>query len=81
MSRISALAPGRMTAEQRKVYDESVARGLPTGGPCTAYIRIPQFMAINQEMSNYLRNSSQPDHLRQIPASLQWCRSPRTPST
>ena len=66
MSRISALAPERMTAEQRKVYDESVARGLPTGGPYTAYIRIPQFMAINREMSNYLRNNSLSGRLRQM---------------
>jgi 4-carboxymuconolactone decarboxylase len=66
MSRISALAPESMTPEQRKVYDESLARGLPTAGPYTAYIRIPQFMAINREMSNYLRNSSLPGRLRQM---------------
>jgi hypothetical protein len=57
MSRISALTPERMNPEQRKVYEESVARGLPTGGPYTAYIRIPQFMALNREMSNYLRSN------------------------
>ena len=66
MSRINALAPEQMSLEQRKVYDESVARGLPTAGPYTAYIRIPQFMAINREMSSYLRNNSLPGRLRQM---------------
>ncbi|HLQ24485.1 MAG TPA: hypothetical protein VK138_01250, partial [Acidiferrobacterales bacterium] len=66
MSRISALTPERMNPEQRKVYEESVARGLPTGGPYTAYIRIPQFMALNREMSNYLRSNSLPGRLRQM---------------
>jgi len=55
-----------MNPEQRKVYEESVARGLPTGGPYTAYIRIPQFMALNREMSNYLRSNSLPGRLRQM---------------
>jgi 4-carboxymuconolactone decarboxylase len=66
MSRISAIPPDRMTEEQRKVYDESVATGSPTGGPYTAYIRIPRFMRLNREMSNYLRSNSLPGRLRQM---------------
>jgi 4-carboxymuconolactone decarboxylase len=66
MSRIRALTPEQMSAEQRQVYEESVSSGLPTGGPYTAYIRTPQFMRLNREMSNYLRSNSLPGRLRQL---------------
>jgi hypothetical protein len=40
MSRLNVITPERMSPEQRKVYEESVAAGTPTGttgGPYTAF--------------------------------------------
>jgi 4-carboxymuconolactone decarboxylase len=69
MSRLSTIPPDRMTPEQRKVYEESVAAGTPTGttgGPYTAYIRVPDYMRLHREVGNYLRRSSLPARLRQL---------------
>jgi 4-carboxymuconolactone decarboxylase len=69
MSRLAIIAPERMTPEQKKVYEESVAAGTPTGatgGPYTAYIRSPEYMRLHRAVGNYLRNSSLPGRLRQM---------------
>lgn len=69
MSRISVITPEQMKPEQRKVYEESVAAGTPTGvtgGPYSAYIRIPEYMRLHREVAGYLRRSSLPGRLRQM---------------
>ena len=55
MSRIQEIAPAAMSAEQREVYEMIVARGGRLGGPHTAYLRIPRFMRLAQDMGDYLR--------------------------
>ena len=69
MSRLNVITPERMSPEQRKVYEESVAAGTPTGttgGPYTAYIRNPEYMRLHREVANYLRRNSLPGRLRQM---------------
>ena len=69
MPRLAVIPPERMTSEQRKVYEESVALGVPngtSGGPYTAYIRNPEYMRLHRGVSSYLRNSSLPGRLRQM---------------
>lgn len=69
MSRVNVIPLERMTPEQRKVYEESVAAGTPTGltgGPYSAYIRVPEYMRLNREVAMYLRRSSLPGRLRQM---------------
>ena len=69
MSRLNVITPERMNPEQRKVYEESVAAGTPTGttgGPYTAYIRNPEYMRLHREVANYLRRNSLPGRLRQM---------------
>ena len=69
MPRLAVIPPERMTSEQRKVYEESVALGTPngtSGGPYTAYIRNPEYMRLHRGVSSYLRNGSLPGRLRQM---------------
>ena len=69
MPRLEVIPPERMSPEQRKVYEESVALGTPngtSGGPYTAYIRNPEYMRLQRSITLYLRNSSLPGRLRQM---------------
>ncbi len=66
MSRIGPIRPENMTPEQAKVFREIEAKGGRLGGPYTAYIRIPEFMRLNQNMGDCLRRSSLPPRLRQL---------------
>ncbi len=69
MPRLAVIPPERMSPEQRKVYEESVALGTPngtSGGPYTAYIRNPEYMRLHRGVSLYLRNISLPGRLRQM---------------
>lgn len=69
MPRLAVIPPERMSPEQRKVYDESVALGTPngtSGGPYTAYIRNPEYMRLHRSVAIYLRNNSLPGRLRQM---------------
>lgn len=69
MPRLAVISPERMSPEQRKVYDESIALGTPngtSGGPYTAYIRNPEYMRLHRSVAIYLRNNSLPGRLRQM---------------
>ncbi len=69
MPRLAVIPPERMSPEQRKVYEESVALGTPngtSGGPYTAYIRNPEYMRLHRSVAIYLRNNSLPGRLRQM---------------
>ena len=69
MPRLAVIPPERMTVDQRKVYEESVALGTPngtSGGPYTAYIRNPEYMRLHRGISMYLRDNSLPARLRQM---------------
>ncbi len=66
MTRISILTSAEMTAEQRKVIDESVASGKPHGGPFWAYIRNPKLMRNVQDMSSCLADCSLTPREQQI---------------
>ncbi|SRR5579875_2024024 len=69
MPRLAVIPPEQMNAEQRKVYEESIALGTPngtSGGPYTAYIRNPEYMRLHRGISLYLRNCALPGRLRQM---------------
>lgn len=69
MSRVSPIPPERMSPEQRKVYDESVAMGTPTGatgGPYSAYIRNPEYMRLHRTVGQYVRKCSLSGRVRQM---------------
>ncbi|HLH77163.1 MAG TPA: hypothetical protein VKV28_10190 [Candidatus Binataceae bacterium] len=66
MARLAPISPEHMSAEQRQVFEETNARGLPVGGPYVAYLRSPKFMALNRDMGDFLRHSSLPGRLRQL---------------
>ena len=69
MARLAVIPPERMSPEQHKVYEESVALGTPdgtSGGPYTAYIRNPKYMRLHRSVAIYLRNNSLPGRLRQM---------------
>jgi len=66
MSRLAALKQETLSPEQAKVYAEIEAKGGRLGGPYNAYIRIPGFMRLNQEMGDYLRKNSLSGSLRQL---------------
>lgn len=70
MTRIRPLKREEMNSEQIAIYDEIVAKGGRLGGPYTAYIRIPRFMKLNQEMGNYLRSNTLEPRLRQLAAII-----------
>jgi len=70
MTRIRQLKREEMNSEQIAIYDEIVAKGGRLGGPYTAYIRIPRFMKLNQEMGNYLRSNTLDPRLRQLAAII-----------
>jgi len=70
MSRIKPIERENMSEEQAAIYDDIVAKGGRLGGPYTAYIRIPRFMKLNQEMGNYLRSNKLAPRLRQLAAII-----------
>ncbi len=70
MTRIRSLEREDMNSEQIAIYDEIVASGGRLGGPYTAYIQIPRFMKLNQEMGNYLRSNTLDPRLRQLAAII-----------
>lgn len=70
MARIPSLEREKMNPEQVAILDEIKSKGGRLGGPYTAYIRIPKFMKLNQEMGNYLRSNSLDPRLRQLAAII-----------
>jgi 4-carboxymuconolactone decarboxylase len=66
MTRLKDLKTDEMTPEQAKVYRDIEESGGRLGGPYTAYIRIPRFMRLNQDMGDYLRSNSLPARLRSL---------------
>jgi len=70
MTRLAPLPREAMTEEQAAVLDEIVARGGRLGGPYEAYIRIPKFMRLNQQMGDYLRTNSLAPRLRLLAVLL-----------
>lgn len=68
MARLPSLEREDMNSEQAALYDEIVSKGGRLGGPYDAYIRIPRFMKLNQEMGNYLRSNTLDPRLRQLAA-------------
>lgn len=70
MSRMKPLAREDMNDEQAAVYDEIIDKGGRLGGPYGAYIRIPRFMKLNQDMGDYLRSNSLDPKLRQLAGIL-----------
>lgn len=66
MSRLKPLSPEQMTPAQAEVFKDIEAKGGRLGGPYSAYIRIPEFMRLNQEMGDYLRRNSLSPRLRQL---------------
>ena len=70
MGRIKPLEREDMSEEQAAIYDEILANGGRLGGPYMAYIRIPRFMKLNQEMGNYLRSNTLAPRLRQLAAII-----------
>ena len=58
MTRIPALKREEMNEAQLEIFDDIEKRGGRLGGPYTAYIHIPRFMKLNQEMGDYLRDNS-----------------------
>ena len=70
MTRIRSLKREEMNSEQVAIYDDIVAKGGRLGGPYNAYIRVPRFMKLNQEMGNYLRSNTLKPRLRQLAAII-----------
>jgi 4-carboxymuconolactone decarboxylase len=66
MTRLRNLKPADMSPEQAAVYRDIEKSGGRLGGPYTAYIRIPRFMRLNQDMGDYLRSNSLPARLRSL---------------
>jgi 4-carboxymuconolactone decarboxylase len=70
MARLKSLSREEMNADQAATFDAIVASGGRLGGPYEAYIRIPPFMRLNQQMGNYLRSNSLSPRLRLIAVLL-----------
>jgi 4-carboxymuconolactone decarboxylase len=70
MARLKSLSREEMNADQAATFDAIVAAGGRLGGPYEAYIRIPPFMRLNQQMGNYLRSNSLLPRLRLIAVLL-----------
>lgn len=70
MARIRSLERDEMNPEQVAILDEIVSKGGRLGGPYNAYIRIPRFMKLNQDMGNYLRSNTLDPRLRQLAAII-----------
>lgn len=68
MPRMTIPPREEMNDEQGAVYDEIVNAGGRLGGPYGAYIRIPRFMKLNQDMGDYLRSNTLDPRLRQLAA-------------
>ena len=66
MSRLAPIAPEQRTPAQAAVVKDIEARGGRLSGPYTAYIRIPEFMDLNQRMGDYLRKNSLAPRLRSL---------------
>lgn len=67
MMRLKILQREDMNAEQKKLCEEIEAvDGRVRGGPYWAYIHIPKFMRLHNEMSRYLRSCSLTGRERQI---------------
>jgi len=67
MTRFAILERKDMNAEQNQLCDEiEAADGRMRGGPYWAYIRIPKFMRLHNEMSRYMRSCSLTGRERQI---------------
>lgn len=66
MTRIKVLTREEMNAEQRAAFDDAKAAGAPTGGPYTAYIRMPKLMRATREVSDILRGSALTGRERQM---------------
>lgn len=59
MSRIPLLKPEAMDAEQRRVYDETLAKtGRASGGPSIGYAYAPGLWEANNAVSAYLESKS-----------------------
>jgi len=59
MSRIPTLKPEQMDAEQRRVYEETLAKtGRASGGPSTGYAYAPLLWERNNAISAYLETKS-----------------------
>ena len=67
MTRFEVLKREDMNGEQRQLCEEiETSDGRLRGGPYWAYIRIPKFMRLHNEMSRYLRSCSLTGRERQI---------------
>ena len=66
MTRIKVLTRDEMNAEQRAAFDDAKAAGAPTGGPYTAYIRMPALMRATRVVSDILRGSALTGRERQM---------------
>jgi 4-carboxymuconolactone decarboxylase len=67
MTRFEILKREDMNAEQKQLCEEiEAADGRMRGGPYWAYIRIPNFMRLHNEMSRYIRSCSLTGRERQI---------------
>ena len=66
MSRIKPIPPEAMNPEQTAAYKAIESRGGRLSGPYTVYLRIPEFMKLNQDMGDYLRKNSLGDRMRQM---------------
>ena len=66
MSRLAPIAPEQRTPAQAAVVKDIEARGGRLSGPYTAYIRIPEFMDLNQRMGDYLRKNTLAPRLRSL---------------
>lgn len=59
MSRIPLLKPEAMDAEQKRVYEDVLAKtGRASGGPSIAYAYVPGLWEANNSVSAYLENKS-----------------------
>ena len=70
MTRLAPLQRSGMNEEQGAVFDEIVAKGGRLGGPYEAYIRIPGFMRLNQQVGDYLRSNSLSPRVRLLAVLL-----------
>lgn len=66
MSRIKELSPADMRPDQLELYESTRASGGLLGGPNIVYLRIPEFMRLNQATIGYLRSNSLAPRLRQL---------------
>ena len=66
MTRIKVLSREEMNDDQRAAFDAAKAAGAPTGGPYTAYIRMPKLMRLTREVSDTLRASALTGRERQM---------------